>query len=172
MMEGSAVRVERRSNRKPTMAGNPNDDALMPFDLVEKRAGDDFARELLDWSLHKVMEAKMGGGIAGAAKGLRTPEERGNLRNGYRRHDRDTRVGTVPPISRSFAKGTACPVSSSRADARKESSRPPSRRFGSAASPCAPRTVWSGLLARARGRRARSANLAWRPAGAWDDFRS
>ena len=72
---------------------NPDDRALL--DLVEQHGGEDFFRELLSWALHQVMEAEVGE-IAEAGKGERSPGERANLRNGYRRRDWDTRVGTIP----------------------------------------------------------------------------
>ena len=69
------------------MSNHPN--------LVERHAGDDFIRQLLSWALHKVMEAEVGE-ITGVPKGRRATEERENARNGYRRRDWKTRVGTIP----------------------------------------------------------------------------
>ena len=77
------------------MSNFPNRDDRALLDLVDQHAGDDFVRELLSWALHKVMEAEVGE-ITGAGKGERAPEERENARNGYRRRDWDTRVGTIP----------------------------------------------------------------------------
>ena len=77
------------------MTKHPNIDDRALLDLVKRHAGEDFLRELLSWALHQVMEAEVGE-ITGAGKGERSPEERANLRNGYRRRDWDTRVGTIP----------------------------------------------------------------------------
>ena len=57
--------------------------------------GADIFRHLVGHYLHQVMEAEVGE-ITGAGKDERSPEERVNLRNGYRSRDWDTRVGTVP----------------------------------------------------------------------------
>ena len=77
------------------MSNHPNHDQRALLDLVDQYAGDDFDRALLSRALHQVMEAEAGE-ITGAGKVQRSPEERANLRNGYRRRDWDTRVGTIP----------------------------------------------------------------------------
>ena len=79
------------------MTKHPNLDDRALLDLVEQHAGEDFLRELLSWALRHVMEAEVGE-ITGAGKGERSPEERANLRIGYRRRDWDTRVGTIDTV--------------------------------------------------------------------------
>ena len=54
------------------MSNHPNDDRAL-LDLVEKRAGEDFASDLLSWALHKVMDAEVGE-LNGASKGEHAPE--------------------------------------------------------------------------------------------------
>ena len=76
------------------MSNHPNHDDRALFDLVEQHSGDDLVRELLPCALHRVMEAEVGE-ITGTGKGERMLEERENVRNGYRRREWDTRVGTI-----------------------------------------------------------------------------
>ena len=56
----------------------------------------------------QVMEAEVGE-IAGAGKGEISPEGRGAWRNGYRRRDWDTRVGTIPLNIPKLREGTYFP---------------------------------------------------------------
>ena len=66
------------------MSNDTNLDAGALLALVKLQASENFLRALLAWALYHVMEA-------GTAL-----EERETMRNGYRRRDRETRVGTIP----------------------------------------------------------------------------